>query len=74
MKDIVILKDLLQSKFYMQMLYNQYLLEVRNPILKQLFTELRDDESRAIVLLQQKVESLQSFPGIIAKLIPGSKR
>ena len=70
MKEVDILKDILQYRIANQTFYNENLINVRNPEVRQLFTAVRDDEMRAIVKLQQKIERLEANPGIIAKIFP----
>jgi len=43
---------------------------IKNPEARQVFTQLRDDEMRDIVNLQQKIDRIQSSEGIISKLFP----
>ncbi|MCX7921697.1 MAG: PA2169 family four-helix-bundle protein [Clostridia bacterium] len=74
MKDIDILKDILEYKIANQTFYNENLIKVRNPEIRQVFTQLRDDEMRAIVKLQQKIQRLGSPPGIIAKIFPAKPK
>lgn len=70
MKEADILKDILQYRISNQKSYNENLIEIRNPEIRQVFTQMRDDEMRAIVKLQQKIERLEASTGIIAKIFP----
>lgn len=70
MKDIDIYKDLLYFRISNQVYYNRNIIDARNPEVRQLFTQLRDDEMRAVVKLQQNIEKLEASPGIIAKIFP----
>lgn len=70
MKDIDIYKDLLYCRIYSQDSYNRNIIEIRNPEIRQLFTQLRDDEMRAVVKLQQKIEKLEVTPWIVTKIMP----
>ena len=74
MKEIDIYKDLLYFKIMNQTYYNRNIIDVRNPEVRQLFTQLRDDEMRAVVRLQQKIEKLESPSGIIAKIFPSKAK
>ncbi len=74
MKEIDMLRDILQYRISNQVFYNETLISVRNPEAKQAFTQLRDDEMRAIVNLQQKIDRLEASPGIIAKIFPTKPR
>lgn len=64
------LKDILQSRISNQTFYNESLIKIRNPEVKQVLTQLRDDEMRAVVKLQQKIDRLQNTSGIISKIFP----
>lgn len=68
MKYTDILKELLHSKNCNQLFYNQKLLEVRNPEVRQMFAQFRDDEMRSVVELEQRVDKIDSPPGIISKI------
>jgi len=68
MKKVDALKDILQSRIVNQMSYNEGLINNYNPELRQVYTQLRDDEMRSIVKLQQRVERLESARGIVSKL------
>lgn len=70
MKDIYIYKDLLYFMVSNEVYYNNNIIDVRNPEVRQLFTQLRDDEMRAIVKLQQKIEKMEAPAGIIARVFP----
>jgi len=74
MKEIDILKDMLQYRILNQSFYNRNILETKNPEVRQLFAQLRDDETRAVVKLQQKVERYEAAPGIIARIFPAKPR
>ena len=74
MREIDIYKDLLYFKISSQVYYNQNIIDVRNPEIRQLFTQLRDDEMRAVVKLQQKIEKQEASTGIIAKVFPSKAR
>lgn len=70
MEDIDILKDILQYRIINQVSYNENLINVRNPEVRHIFTQLRDDEMRDIVKIQQKIERNKGTTGIITKIIP----
>jgi len=74
MKEAYILKDLLEYKVAIQKSYNENVLYVLNPEAKQLFMQLRDDETRAVSKLQQKIERVESKPRIIARIFPSKAR
>ena len=60
MREVDILMDLLSYMETSQVLYNENIIEIRNPEARQLFTLLRDDEMRAVEMLQQKIERFES--------------
>lgn len=68
MKETDILKDVLDDRVTGQLTYNEHLIKVRNPEARQLFTQLRDDEMRAIVKLQQLIDRLEAKPGIVSRI------
>ncbi|SKC85498.1 ferritin family protein [Maledivibacter halophilus] len=70
MKEVDILKDILQYKISNQLFYNEKLIHILNPEVRQLFSEMRDDEMRQIEKLQQKIKRLQAKPYIISKIFP----
>ena len=74
MEDINILKDILQYRIINQVSYNENLISIRNPEVRQVFTQLRDDEMRDIVRIQQKIERNKGNAGIIAKIIPNKPK
>lgn len=68
MKEVDILKDILEYRISNQLFYNENLINIRNPEVRQLYTQLRDEEMRAIVKLQQKIERLEAKPYIVSKI------
>ncbi len=68
MKEVDILMDILQYRISNQLFYNERLINIRNPEVRQLFSEMREDEMRAIEKLQQKIERLNAKPYIISKI------
>lgn len=74
MKEVDVLKDILQYKISNQLFYNENLIHIRNPEVRQLFSEMRDDEMRAIVKLQQKIQRIQNKPHIVSKIFPSRNR
>ncbi|HWQ29633.1 MAG TPA: hypothetical protein VN549_01480 [Negativicutes bacterium] len=74
MEDIDILKDILQYRITNQVSYNDSLINVRNPEVRYTFTQLRDDEMRDIVRIQQKIERNKGSFGLIAKILPNKPK
>lgn len=74
MKEIDILKDILQYRISNQIFYNNNLIYIRNPEVRQLFAEMRDDEMRAVEKLQQRIQKLENKPYIVSKIFPIKSR
>ena len=74
MKELDIVKDLLQTVTSMQIFFNERAINIRNPEAKHLFIEIRDDKMRSVAKLQQKVERLQTKPSIVARMLPAKTR
>lgn len=74
MKELDIVKDLLQTVTSMQIYFNERAINIRNPEARHLFIQIRDDKMRNISKLQQKVERLQTKPSIIARMLPAKIR
>ncbi|SHJ48320.1 Coat F domain-containing protein [Clostridium amylolyticum] len=52
------LQDSLQDEMMLQAMYNKYLMEISNPEVRQLFTQLRDSKMKNISLLQQEIKNM----------------
>lgn len=74
MNDIYILRDLQEYHMMLQKWYNHVLLNVINPEAKALFTRLRDDETRAVLNIQQKLLRMEAPNKIIHKIFPTRSR
>lgn len=71
MKIEEILNDILDYKITSQNLYNESIINIQNPEGRQLFKQLRDDETRDIVKLQQIMNRLTyDKPNIVTKIFP----
>lgn len=68
------LKDILEYKISNQLFYNDNLIHIVNPEVRQLFSQMRDDEMREIEKLQQKIKRLQAKPYLISKIFPTKSR
>ncbi|ABY95622.1 DUF2383 domain-containing protein [Thermoanaerobacter sp. CM-CNRG TB177] len=58
------LQDLLKNLVNIQAFYNETVVNITNPYVRQLFTQMRDDVMRFISILQMEIESLESKPSI----------
>lgn len=63
----------LDEKMSSQVFYNELSIKVTNPAAKALFTRLRDEETAAIEMLQQKIAAIEVKPFPINKILPGIK-
>ncbi|OEH86919.1 hypothetical protein BHU72_01265 [Desulfuribacillus stibiiarsenatis] len=51
------LKDVLENKVYRQTFFNNVMVKMTNPEARQFFAQMRDDEMRQIIILQQKIDT-----------------
>ena len=58
MNNMDFLQDSLQDETMLQSLYNKYMIEVSNPEVRQLFTQLRDTKMKNISQLQQEIKTM----------------
>lgn len=57
MNTIDFLHDSLQDEMMLQAMYNKYMMEISNPEVRQLFTQLRDSKMKNITQLQQEIKT-----------------
>ncbi len=70
MDEFSVIQDILQYRVGNQLLYNENLIRIRNPEVRELFAMLRDDEMRNIIKLQQRLERKRAPKSIITRIIP----
>lgn len=58
MNNIDFLHDSLQDEMILQSMYNKYMMEISNPEVRQLFTQLRDSKMKNISQLQQEIKNM----------------
>ena len=58
MNNIDFLQDSIQSEMILQFLYNKYMMEISNPEVRQLFTQLRDTKMQNISQLQLEIKTI----------------
>jgi hypothetical protein len=58
METIDFLNDSLQDEMMLQSMYNKYMMQITNPEVRQLFTQLRDSKMHNITQLQQKIKTI----------------
>jgi rubrerythrin len=74
MKKIDALNDILQNRVSNQVFYNENLINITNPEIRAVYTQLRDDEMRSIVKLQQLINRLEHPSGIVSKIFPSKTK
>jgi rubrerythrin len=74
MRELEILQDILEYRTNSQIKYNSRIIQVKNPEARQVFTQLRDDEMRSVVKLQQKIEKMSEQPFIVSKIFSSKTR
>lgn len=52
------LQDALQSEMMLQSMYNMHMLNITNPEVRQLFTQMRDAKMQNVTRLQQEIQQL----------------
>jgi len=60
MNDINRLNDMLHTEMMNQSMYNKYMMEIQNPELRQMLTQLRDGKMQQITQLQQQINNMMS--------------
>lgn len=60
MDNLTKLNDILHFEMSNQMMYNKYLLEIQNPELRQMFTQMRDGKMQQVTQLQQEIKNIMS--------------
>jgi len=58
MNTIDFLHDTLEDEMMMQSMYNKYMMEINNPEVRQLFTQLRDEKMKNVSQLQQEIKTM----------------
>jgi rubrerythrin len=52
------LQDALQSEMMLQSMYNKHMINITNPEVRQLFTQMRDAKMQNLTMLQQEIQQL----------------
>ena len=74
MEKIDALKDVLQYRISNEVFYNENLINITNPEIRAVYTQLRDDEMRSIVKLQQLINRYEHPAGIVSKIFTSNKK
>lgn len=59
MNVVDLLQDVLQEEKMLQAMYNKYMMEVSNPEIRQLFTQMRDTKMQNLSQLQQEIQKMK---------------
>lgn len=68
-----LLYDAMQDKFSSQRFYNDTMLGIINPSVRELFKKFRDEEERHGVVLQREILAIEAKPFPVNKII-GSRK
>jgi len=52
------LQDSLQGEMMLQSMYNKYMMDITNPEIRQLFTQMRDAKMQNVTQLQQEIQQM----------------
>lgn len=52
------LQDSLQGEMMLQSMYNKHMLDITNPEIRQLFTQMRDAKMQNVTQLQQEIQQM----------------
>ncbi|MGD9678825.1 MAG: hypothetical protein AB7V16_10845 [Vulcanibacillus sp.] len=58
MNNMDFLHDSLQNEMMLQSMYNKHMMEISNPEVRQLFTQLRDAKMKNITQLQKEIQTM----------------
>lgn len=71
MNKLDLLYDVLTDKMWSQNFYNAQMLLMLNPVARDLFRRLRDEEDRHIFTLRTEIVALEANPMAASKILPG---
>lgn len=60
MNNVNRLNDLLNTEIAAQMKYNEYMIYIQNPEIRQMLTQLRDGKMQNITQLQQEIKKMMT--------------
>jgi hypothetical protein len=52
------LQDTLQGEMMLQSMYNKHMMDITNPEIRQLFTQMRDAKMQNVTQLQQEIQQM----------------
>ena len=59
------LQDNLQGEMMMQSMYNKHMMDITNPEIRQLFTQMRDAKMQNVTMLQKQIQQMMQ-QGIVS--------
>ncbi len=71
MNKLDLLYDVLADKMWSQTFYNEQMLMMVNPVARELFRRLRDEEAQHVLALRTEIIALESNPFPVNKILPG---
>jgi rubrerythrin len=66
-----LLYDALTDKLWSQHFYNEQFLMIVNPIARNLFARLRDEESQHVLTLHRAIAAMEANPFPPSRILPG---
>lgn len=60
MNDINRLNDMLHTEMMNQSMYNKYMMEIQNPELRQMLTQMREGKMQQLTQLQQEINNIMN--------------
>lgn len=74
MNTLNLLYHALEEKINSQLFYNELSVKVTNPVARELFNRLRDEEMANVKVLQKEITSIEAKQSPVNKIIPRLKR
>lgn len=69
MKKKYIIYDILKEKTNGQAFYNDMMMRLTNPLIREMFRKFRDDDEGYVVKLQKHIAAIESKPSIFKSFI-----
>ncbi|RKO68099.1 hypothetical protein [Desulfofundulus salinus] len=71
MNKLDLLYDVLIDKIWSQTFYNEQMLLMVNPVARELFMRLRDEETQHVLVLRTEIIAMEANPFAPTKILPG---
>lgn len=69
MDNFDILNDVLENKILSQSFYNDAAIQVRNPVVRQMFIKFRDEEMKHIEVVQKEIVAIENKPYSVTRIL-----